>query len=72
MTDQVNHPDHYTQGDIECIDAMEACTTREEFQGYLRLACLKYLWRCNYKGKRLQDLEKARWYLDKLIEDVQK
>lgn len=66
--DAVNKPAHYTQGDIECIDAMKSTATRDEFRGYLRLAAIKYLWRCNEKGATVQDLRKARWYIDRLIE----
>ena len=67
IEDMVNHPPHYTSGDIECIDAMEACSTREQFEGYLKNAVIKYLWRFEKKEDRLNDLEKARWYLNKLI-----
>lgn len=64
----VNNPAHYTQGDIECIDAMQACSTPEEFKGYLRLQIIKYTWRMNLKGNPLQDLSKAQWYARKLHE----
>ena len=66
MSDSVNNPDHYTQGDIECIDAMMAQCTGEEFEGYLRLVVVKYMWRWRHKGG-VEDLRKARWYLDRLI-----
>jgi len=69
--DEVNSPKHYT-GDIECIDAIEATLTPEEFYGYLRGQVIKYVWRCNYKGKRLEDLEKAEWYLKKYINILKK
>ena len=71
--DPVNHPAHYTaDGGIECIDAIEATLTLEEFRGYLRGQVIKYIWRCNYKGKRLEDLEKAEWYLKKYINILKK
>ena len=44
--------------------------TEEEFKGYLKGNNLKYLWRYNYKDKPLEDLQKAKWYLDKLIKVV--
>ena len=69
--DQVNSPSHYRQGEIECIDAMKAQATPEEFKGHLRLNCAKYLWRYNHKGNALEDLKKARWYLDRLIGEVE-
>lgn len=66
--DQVNHPAHYTQGGVECWDAMQSCMSEQEFAGYLRGCAIKYLWRCNDKGTRVQDLQKARAYVDKLVE----
>ena len=69
--DLVNHPSHYTDGGIECIEAIEAQLTVEEYRGYLRGNCAKYLWRCNLKGKPKQDLEKCQWYLQRLIETYQ-
>lgn len=66
LTDAIN-PSHYTQGDIECIDAMEACSTDEEFIGHLRLTALKYLWRLNEKGDPVENARKAQWYVERLI-----
>ena len=65
--DEVNQPAHYNTGNIECITAIEASMSQEEFCGYLKGNCLKYLWRYRYKGKPLEDLKKAQWYLNKLI-----
>lgn len=67
--DEVNHPTHYNNGKVECIEAIEAASTKEEFEGYLRGNVLKYVWRFRYKDN-IKDLRKARWYLDKLIEQV--
>ena len=65
--DVVNHPSHYTDGGIiECIEAIEAQLTVEEYQGYLRGNCVKYLWRWRHKGGKT-DLAKAQWYLDRLL-----
>lgn len=64
--DVVNKPGHYRQGGVECIEAIEASMSREEFQGYLKGNIQKYVWRYRYKNGG-QDLEKARWYLDRLI-----
>jgi hypothetical protein len=63
----VNHPSHYTQGGVECIDAIEAALGAEGFKAYCRGACLKYLWRTEYKNG-VEDLKKCEWYLKKLIE----
>ena len=65
-TDPVNHPAHYASGGIECIDAIEASMSAEEFQGYCKGNLIKYTWRYRDKGG-LQDLHKANWYLDRLI-----
>lgn len=67
-SDMVNHPPHYQSAKgVECIDAIEAAMTVEEFRGYLRGNCLKYLWRSERKGGE-EDLKKGAWYLNKLIE----
>ena len=68
--DMVNSPSHYT-GEVECIDGLEAALGEEGFQGYCRGNAMKYLWRCENKGKKLEDLQKAKWYLDKLIERME-
>lgn len=70
--DNVEKPLHYTAGHIECIDAIKAATTQEEFEGFLRGNVLKYLWRCNLKSNKTEDLNKARWYLNRLIEETDK
>jgi len=66
LDDPVNHPSHYTQGTVECIDAIESSMTPEEFRGYLKGCQMKYIWRYQHKGG-VEDLKKARWYLDRLI-----
>lgn len=75
----VEHPSHYTSGGIECIDAMKAMLAGYEqakivtkfYWHFLSGQVLKYLWRWPLKERPLQDLKKARWYLDRLIEDVE-
>ena len=69
MNDNVNHPAHYTQGSVECIEAIEASMTAEEFRGYLKGNIMKYLWRYRNKGGT-EDLRKAEWYLQRLIGEV--
>lgn len=71
MKDNVNHPSHYTTGGIECIDAMKASMTSEAFLGYLKGNIQKYLWRYEKKLAPAEDLKKARWYLERLIAEVQ-
>lgn len=65
--DPVNSPDHYTSGGIETIKYMEAKMTKDQFEGYLLGNVLKYTSRYSLKNG-LQDLEKAQWYLNKLVE----
>ena len=69
MHDAVNHPSHYASGGIECIDAIQASMTPEEFQGYLKGNIMKYVWRWREKGGR-QDLQKANWYLTLLLQET--
>lgn len=71
MKDAIN-PDHYKVGGIETIDYMRAKSSREEFRGHLRLTALKYLSRAGYKHPDVvEDFKKARWYLDRLIADLE-
>ena len=64
--DMVGAPKHYNTGNIECIDAIEESMSSVAFKGYLKGNCMKYLWRYDYKGKQVEDLQKAGWYLNKL------
>ena len=65
--DSVNHPAHYNQGGIECIDAMLAAFGREKVADFCHLNAFKYLWRAGQKGGKTEDLRKARWYIDKIL-----
>jgi len=67
LGDMVNSPPHYNQAGIECIDAIQAATD-EGYEYYLQGNIIKYLWRYRYKNG-VEDLEKAQWYLTKLIEE---
>ena len=67
--DMVNHPPHYNQNNVECIDAIESATG-QYFRYYLQGNVMKYLWRFDYKGEPVKDLKKAQWYLEKLIKEV--
>lgn len=67
--DWVNHPDHYNQGGIECIEAIKAaCTGLDGYEGFLTGTALRYLWRWKHKENPVQDCNKAIWYINKLIE----
>lgn len=64
--DMVNSPLHYNKAGIETIDALEAMLV-DGFDFYLQGNIVKYLWRFRYKNG-VEDLKKAQWYLNKLIE----
>ena len=67
MTDAVNHPKHYTEhpSGIECIDVVEPML-------FNRGNAIKYIWRAGSKGKEVEDLQKAVWYLEREIKRIQK
>jgi hypothetical protein len=67
--DPVNRPEHYTQGAVECIDAIKASMSAEAFQGYLKGNIMKYLWRYKLKGG-VESMQKAKWYTDRLIAEI--
>jgi len=69
MTDNVNHPKHYTQGGVECIDALAASTINlKGLDAVCTANAIKYLWR--WKGKNGgEDLKKARWDIDRLVKE---
>lgn len=63
MTDAVNHPPHYNAhpSGVECIDITE-------HMGFCLGNAVKYIWRADMKGDALEDLQKARWYIDRELE----
>lgn len=67
LNDPVEHPSHYTQGEVECIDALRSALTPEEFRGFCKGNAMKYLWRSNLKGRREQDFAKAKWYVERMM-----
>jgi len=71
-TDPVNHPPHYTTGGIETLDVIRAKMSSDRFQGYLMGNVLKYILRCEYKEKRIEDIKKAQFYLNALVEEMDK
>ena len=64
---EVHHPDHYTHGGIETKDYLIAKLGVEGYRSYCYGNVLKYVSRAKYKGKEKQDLEKARWYINELL-----
>lgn len=62
VNDQINHPAHYTAhpSGVECIQVTE-------HMGFNLGNAIKYIWRADLKGSAIDDLKKARWYLDREI-----
>ena len=72
--DVVNHPKHYTQGEIECIEAIEYINKKlsmEGYEGYCLGNFIKYIWRCNFKNG-WEDIDKAIFYLNELLAEQTK
>ena len=72
--DMVNHPSHYTQGEIECIEAIKYINNKlhtEGYEGYCLGNFIKYIWRCNFKNG-WEDIDKAIFYLNELLTEQNK
>ena len=67
MAEKVNHPVHYNKGPMEVIDLIEGFEL-----GFHLGNVLKYILRHQYKEKPVEDLKKARWYLDRYIQQLEK
>ena len=69
--DVINHPSHYTRGSVECIDAIDSATTgKSGIEAVCVANVIKYLWRYEEKNG-IEDVKKARWYLNKLISELE-
>ena len=69
--DMVNHPSHYTQGNIECIDALKAATvSKTGIEAVCTANAIKHLWRYEEKNG-IKKKKKARWYIDRLIKELE-
>lgn len=70
--DNINNPKHYTLGKVECIDAIEGMLGEEGLMAFCLANAVKYIWRHRLKGKPIEDLEKAQWYINKAKETLKK
>lgn len=71
IKDNVNHPNHYTQGNVECIEAVKAATSNlKGIEAICTANAIKYLWRWKDKNG-IEDLNKAKWYIDRLIGEIE-
>ena len=69
--DMINHPSHYNHGRIETIDFIEDSLGKDGFVNYCLGNVLKYISRANFKGKHDEDIKKANWYLNKIVEKME-
>jgi hypothetical protein len=71
MSDLIEHPPHYKQGDVECIDAIRAALGTAGFKAYCKGQIFKYLWRAEHKhNDPATDIGKADWYMRCLLKEV--
>lgn len=71
VPDMVNHPQHYTQGGIECIDALKAATVgKRGIEAVCVANVIKYLWRYEEKNG-VEDVRKAKWYIERLLKELE-
>ena len=71
VPDMVNHPQHYTQGSIECIDALKAATVgKRGIEAVCVANVIKYLWRYEEKNG-VEDVRKAKWYIERLLKELE-
>lgn len=70
QVDVINKPSHYMSGGLEVIDILKSKLTPEEYKGFLKGLALKYIFRAGKKehNAELQDMKKADWYIQKMIE----
>lgn len=65
--ENVNHPLHYNKDGIECFDVISAFFGKEALEDFCLGNALKYLMRCQHKGKYIEDLKKAKFYIEKIL-----
>lgn len=68
----VNHPSYYNNNSLETIEIIKGSLSKEEYSGFLKGNILKYISRADFKGNVVEDLEKAKWYLEELIKSKSK
>lgn len=70
MQENVNHPSHYTQGNVECIECLKSATVNKPpFEAVCVANAIKYLWRYEEKGG-IEDVDKALWYINRLRKEL--
>jgi hypothetical protein len=66
--EMVNHPSHYCQGNMECIDGLIGAFGTKEVATFCKINAMKYIWRLGHKDDEAQEIGKIKWYLDKYLE----
>lgn len=66
--EMVNHPSHYNQGGMECIDGLIGAFGKKEVATFCKINAMKYIWRLGHKDEEAQEIGKIKWYLDKYLE----
>ena len=69
--EMVNHPSHYCQGDMECIEGLIGAFGKKEVATFCKINAMKYIWRLGHKDEEAQEIGKIKWYLDKYLELTQ-
>lgn len=69
--EMVNHPSHYCQGGMECIDGLIGAFGKKEVATFCKINAMKYIWRLGHKDEEAQEIGKIKWYLDKYLELTQ-
>ena len=68
--DEITKPKHYTQGTVECLDGLDSMLEESSRIDFYRSQIVKYMWRLRDKGAPLKDAQKARFYLERLIQKL--
>ena len=66
--EMVNHPSHYNQGGMECIEGLIGAFGKKEVATFCKINAMKYIWRLGHKDEEAQEIGKIKWYLDKYLE----
>ena len=69
--DEIDKPKHYTQGSVECLDAIDSMLEESSWIDFYRTQIAKYMWRLRDKGSPLRDAKKAEFYLCRLIQKLE-
>ena len=65
--DMVSHPSHYNQNGIECFDVIKAAIGEDGFKNFCEGNAIKYMFRARHKGSYLEDLKKAKFYIEQIV-----